>query len=290
MQTRYPLSALILGLSLMFPDYLDQFEWIVFIGLVATVGLLHGALDHKVAFAYFAVDARVKAWVRFLLGYLGVMMLYGVLWYLLPLLALALFLGLSVWHFGQSDISPYQPERGAALLFITRSCAVLAMILGFHVEETQVILASVIDIRALYPYAEGMAIGAWLMHVVSLLIFRPQPLIKALLDITWLGILSYFLPLLMAFSVYFGLWHSVNHLHELRAYLRYDRWQPLVRDGLPFTLLAILFLIVLILQIPHVTDPSEWVLFAFIGISLMTLPHMLLVDRMIGDRLKLGQR
>lgn len=281
MQTRYFLSAFILGLSLVFPDDIVQLEWIVFIGLVATVGLLHGALDHKVAFAYFSVDARFRDWFRFLFGYVGVMIAYGLLWFILPILALILFLGLSVWHFGQSDLSPYQPKRGAALLFITRSSAVLAMILGFHVEETQAILSSVIDISVLYPYAEVMAVGAWLLHVLTLLIFRPQPLIKALLDISWLAVLSYFLPLLMAFSVYFGLWHSVNHLHELRNYLHYERWGNLVRDGLPFTLLAILFLIVLVVQIPDLTDPSDAVLFSFIGISLMTLPHMLLVDRMM---------
>jgi Brp/Blh family beta-carotene 15,15'-monooxygenase len=284
MQTRYLLSAFILGLSLLFPDALVQLEWIVFIGLVATVGLLHGALDHKVAFEYFAVEARFKAWIRFLMGYLGVMMAYGIAWYVFPALALALFLGLSVWHFGQSDLSPYHPQRGAALLFVTRSSAVLAMILGFHLDETQAILASVIDISILNPYAQFMAIGAWGLHVLTLLIYRPHPMPKALLDITWLGIISYFLPLLMAFSVYFGLWHSVNHLHELRAYLRYDSWFPLVRDGLVFTLLAIIFLIALIVQIPDLTDPSDAVLFSFIGISLMTLPHMLLVDRMMQAR------
>jgi len=284
MQKRYILSAGILAITLIFPAYIDQLEWLVFIALVGTVGLLHGALDHKVAFEYFSADPKLKAWFRFLVGYIGVMMVYGIVWYILPVFALALFLGLFVWHFGQSDISPYQPERGAAWLYITRSSAVLAMILGFHLDETQAILDTLIDISVLYPYAESMAIGAWLLHLLTLLVFRPQPLLKAIVDISWLALLSYFLPLLMAFSVYFGLWHSVNHLHELRAYLYYERWRTLVRDGLPFTLLAIFVLVMLIVQIPDLTNPSDWVLFSFIGISLMTLPHMLLVDRVIGDR------
>jgi Brp/Blh family beta-carotene 15,15'-monooxygenase len=281
MAYRYILSALLVILALFVPEWITVIEIPLFVALVGTVGILHGALDHQVAFRHYGLRTDTRGWVVFLGGYLGVMVLYGLVWYVLPLLALVVFLALSVWHFGQSDMHGFKMRRGENIMNITRSSAVLGVMFGLHVDEVQQIVGSVFPWQIPLEVGYIMAGGCLLMHVVALLGFKPEPLGLAFLDTVWLSLVSALLPLLLAFAVYFALWHSVNHLSELRNYLHYSRWTRLVWDGLPFTVLALVIVAVFALMLPSGGGPMEWVLFLFIAISLMTMPHMLLVDKMM---------
>jgi Brp/Blh family beta-carotene 15,15'-monooxygenase len=281
MAFRYILSALLVLLAVMIPTWIRVIEIPLFIALVGSVGMLHGALDHQVAFRYYGMRTNTRGWVSFLGGYLGVMVLYGLLWYVMPLLALVVFLVLSVWHFGQSDMNDYKVRRGEYIMNITRSSAVLGVMFGLHIDEVQQILGSVLPWQIPTEVGYVMAGGSLLLHVVALFGFKPRPLGWALFDILWLSLVSAMLPLLLAFAVYFALWHSINHLSELRNYLHYARWTRMVLNGLPFTLLALVIIAVFAFMLPNEGNPMEWVLFLFIAISLMTMPHMLLVDRMM---------
>lgn len=279
----YLIGALLALLALFAPAWIELIELPVFIALVGTVGILHGALDHKVAFRHYKLREDRRGWMVFLAAYLGIMVAYAAVWVLLPAFSLVLFIALSVWHFGQSDMEVYQHKSGTSALTITRSLAVLGMILGFHIEETRTIIDPIITLPIQAQHGLLIAFSSYALHTLSLLIYRPNPLPKALFDIHFLAIISYVLPLLLAFAVYFALWHSVQHLHVLRRYLEYDHWWPLVRTGLPFTILAVLFLAALGLYLPESGNSSQWIFYAFVGISLMTMPHMILVDRMMGE-------
>ncbi len=281
MAYRYVLSGLLVLLALTASELVIVIEIPLFIVLVGSIGILHGALDHQVAFRHFGMRADRLGWAKFMGGYIGVMILYGAVWYVVPLLALIIFLALSVWHFGQSDMNAFSMEKGESVMNITRSLAVLGVMFGLHVGEVQEIVDSVVpwQIPAIVGYV--MAVGGLLLHVAALIWFRPSPLVWALFDIVWLSVVSSILPLLLAFAVYFAMWHSVNHLAELRNYLHYDRWTHLVWNGLPFTVLALVIIATFAMMLPSGANPMEWVLFLFIAISLMTMPHMLLVDKMM---------
>jgi beta-carotene 15,15'-dioxygenase len=281
MAYRYILSALLLFVALAVPEWITVIEIPLFVALVGSVGILHGALDHQVAFRHYGLRTDTRGWVVFLGGYLGVMVLYGLLWYVLPLLALVVFLALSVWHFGQSDMHGFKMRRGEHIMNITRSSAVLGVMFGLHVDEVQQIVGSVFPWQIPVEVGYIMAGGSLLIHLVALLRFKPSPLGWALFDVAWLSLVSALLPLLLAFAVYFALWHSMNHLTELRGYLQYARWTRMVWNGLPFTVLALVIVAVFALMLPSGGGPMEWVLFLFIAISLMTMPHMLLVDKMM---------
>ncbi len=281
MAYRYVLSGLLVLLALTASEWMSVIEIPLFIALVGTIGILHGALDHQVAFRHFGMRADRPGWAKFMGGYIGVMILYGAVWYVMPLLALVIFLALSVWHFGQSDMHAFKMVKGESIMNITRSSAVLGVMFGMHVGEVQEIVDSVVPWQIPAEAGYIMAGGGLLVHVAALLWFRPSPLAWALFDIAWLSVVSSILPLLLAFAVYFALWHSVNHLAELRDYLQYARWTRLVKNGLPFTLLALVIIAAFAFLLPDVGNPMEWVLFLFIAISLMTMPHMLLVDKMM---------
>lgn len=279
----YLIAGLLALLAILAPSWISTLELPIFVALVGTVGILHGALDHKVAFRYFKFRENHRGWILFLAGYLGIMAAYSALWYWLPAVSLILFLAMSVWHFGQSDMETYELKRGNSILTITRSFAVLGMILGFHLEETFTILDPILQLSIANEFGLLIAAASYILHLAALIIYRPEPLTKAIVDISFIAFVSALLPLLLAFAVYFALWHSVQHLHVLRRYLEYEHWWPLVRNGLPFTILALIFLLVLGLYLPDAASPEQWIFYAFVGISLMTMPHMVLVDRIMNE-------
>ncbi|MFM7429034.1 MAG: Brp/Blh family beta-carotene 15,15'-dioxygenase, partial [Flammeovirgaceae bacterium] len=63
--------------------------------LLCTVGIPHGSNDYL-----YRSDKSAKGMMKFLAVYLGTMLLYLVLWWIAPLLALLLFFGISFHHFG----------------------------------------------------------------------------------------------------------------------------------------------------------------------------------------------
>ncbi len=281
MAYRYVVSGVLVLLALFVPNWISAIEIPLFIALVGSIGIMHGALDHHVAFRYFGMRTDTEGWVKFLGGYLGVMVLYGIFWYVMPVLALLVFMAMSVWHFGQSDMHGFRIRLGENVLNITRSVAVLGVMFGLHVGEVQQILDTVINLQVSAEAGYVAAAGSLMVHLVALFRYKPKPLTLALLDTVWLAVVSAFLPLLLAFAVYFALWHSANHLSELRGYLRYERWSLLVKNGLPFTVVALAIIAAFVFLLPHGGNPMEWVLFLFVAISLMTMPHMLLVDKMM---------
>ena len=281
MAYRYLLSAFLVLLAWVSPTWVSAMEIPLFVVLVGSIGILHGALDHQVAFKYYGIQADRRGWALFLAGYLGVMAVYGALWVVFPLLALILFLGLSVWHFGQSDMHAYSMERGAAIMNVTRSFAVLGVMFGMHLDEVKLIVGDLLPWHIPPEAGYLMSGGGLALHAAAVVWFKPELRSHALWDTAWLGLVSAVLPLLLAFAVYFALWHSTNHLSELRGYLGYDRWSSLVRNGLPFTVLALAIVAVFAFWLPSGGRSMEWVLFLFVAISLMTLPHMLLVDKMM---------
>jgi len=281
MAYRYLLSGLLILFALTAADWLSAIEIPLFIMLVGTIGILHGSLDHQVAFRYFGMQSDRSGWIMFLGGYLGIMLVYGALWYVLPLVALIIFLVLSVWHFGQSDLHTFTMEGGQSILNVTRSSAVLGVMFGMHITDVQEIVKTVMPLEITADSGYIIALGSLLIHLFAVIWYKPQPLKMALFDIVWLSLVSTFLPLLLAFAVYFTLWHSLSHLSELRDYLDYDRWTKLIWNGLPFTVLALILVVGFATLLPSGENHTDWVLFLFIAISLMTMPHMLLVDKML---------
>jgi hypothetical protein len=87
--------------------------------------------------------------------------------------------------------------------------------------------------------------------------------------------------LLTGFTAYFVLWHSAGHLRELQSFLELPSWWSVIRKGIPMTVVALAGIVVFWLWIGSSLLPSHWILYGFVAISLLTLPHMILVDRML---------
>ena len=92
------------GLALLhayFPLSTNQQLGVLFVTLF-TLGIPHGALD-------FYIDQSIntgadrKHGYLFLFKYLMNMLVYGLVWYFLPTIAILIFIGLTAFHFGEID-------------------------------------------------------------------------------------------------------------------------------------------------------------------------------------------
>jgi len=302
-QLRQPrIWALILGIILVLLHQLagevnPAIDYIFFGIFVILIGIPHGAVDHLVEEKYFQKQKKPFSLFRFLFKYILQIAAYALLWFITPVLSLSLFLLLSAWHFGESDMQPApkhvlwkvsQMLLGTLVLFfiLMREPAYTADLIFRITRESMIALNS-------WQWAAGNSIQIYGVLLASLVFIsvisqRFEPLkwqpAKWINFILLMGVI-YFLPLLPAFALYFGGWHSLNTFDHMSEFLgnKNSVWQ-LWKAALPFTLLAIFFLGITALLwsgfMSHI-DPLP-VLFIFIAV--ITLPHLLVMNKMFSER------
>ncbi|MGB3589847.1 MAG: Brp/Blh family beta-carotene 15,15'-dioxygenase, partial [Tunicatimonas sp.] len=89
----------LLGLAL--PQFLQEMEVILFVLIIFVIGIPHGATDHLLDRYRKGKKFSYRA---FLLIYIVLGAIYSVCWYFFPLPSLLLFIVISTYHFGQSQL------------------------------------------------------------------------------------------------------------------------------------------------------------------------------------------
>lgn len=258
--------------------------------LILLVGIPHGAADHRLFQKLYAQTYGSRALLLFYLGYLGLIGFVFLGWYFFPFLTLILFLVLSAYHFGQGNF-PYLHSRSLIhhLLYLSWGLWVIAMPVLLHFESALPILKALTQLDIAVPSATviysilGTVTGSVL---VFLLLIRSEfgqlYWRRELLTLLVLATVFYIAPLFLGFAIYFALWHALpSALDQIRFLFQQDNTRS-IRNYLwmvlPFSGLAIGAIVALVMFQPQLNISAYWSwLFAFI--AALTLPHMLLLDR-----------
>ena len=75
-----------------------------FVKLILLTGIPHGSLDHLIQEANDKRQNRVYDFAKFIVKYLLLMAVYGLAWYWFSGISLMVFLIISAWHFGETDL------------------------------------------------------------------------------------------------------------------------------------------------------------------------------------------
>jgi Brp/Blh family beta-carotene 15,15'-monooxygenase len=242
--------------------------------LLLLTGIPHGAGDHLIA-QKIADRHHLSFHLRpFIIYYLGSMAAYAVLWYLFPSIAFIIFIGISVFHFGDmEDLSAVNPKQN--ILHLARTIflgsGILSFILFSHWNE---VVEVVTEMKVPIP----LNIPSYLIYLsLILLLLGFQKKNSAYFFNTFLTLMAgYFLPLIPAFICYFSCCHAVYSFIGLKNHLEtsflnlYKKLLPF-SGGAFFLGLAYLFLTSHTLQLYPI----------FIFLSLLTLPHFLLMHKLI---------
>lgn len=237
-------------------------NFILVLGLL-TVGLPHGALDHLPNFPLNST----RFWY-FIGKYIVLGSLLLLIWFVLPPLALILFLTYTAWHFGQADFEHWQ--RKTNLLSFLWGSIVLTLILVGHRNETLIILNQMgiyfnlgytFNIHFIGKIGTGLAL-------LLLLISRKNHFFFSLIQTLMVLFIGFFLPLIPAFGCYFIFQHSLHGWKYLKNNLALSDFQ-MWKQALPFTLGALLLFGSYMLM---VKTPNWGQLFIFL--SALSFPHV----------------
>jgi beta-carotene 15,15'-dioxygenase len=254
-------------------------------GAIALAGLPHGAADAWIAAREGLARGRLGKPV-FLAVYSGLALLVIAVWLLFPVMSLALFLAISVWHFGDDSRKDLHPVAR-----ISTGLIILGAPAAFHataVSDAYGILSG--DGIAAIVSAQGALFWLGCVALPLTLVLTParNPLaaratpgrINHLIEMILLVALAAFLSPLLYFAVYFCGVHSPRHLG------RVIRLFP-ERGGsrLWGTITALTLFPVLAgaaawgwLTTAGQQPDAAGLQVLFIGLAALTLPHMLLVD------------
>ncbi|MFM7629817.1 MAG: Brp/Blh family beta-carotene 15,15'-dioxygenase [Algoriphagus sp.] len=281
--------GLTLGLAfLIFSDLPQTLHYILFGSTLLLVGIPHGGIDHLI----HNPQIGKRGLVHFIFRYLLVMLGYGLLWWLLPLAALLAFLLMSSYHFGQSHfLDRLRNSSGEAWLYLIKGSFYLAILLFGDWEMTQKILQPILSLTLTELQRLGILGG---LMASSLLIqgwVGRTFTAGDTMDYLILAPVLYFSPLLVGFSIYFGLWHSLPSMLAEYEYLKkYPAFSTPIKfclQLLPFSGISLLGIALLLGVGIRYLPTQELYLVFFVMLSLISLPHILYMDTFLKEKVSI---
>lgn len=295
----FPVIGISLAILLVGATGLSEIAWMELglFGLVmVSTGIPHGATDHLIYAKVQSHRARPFRWKRFLGEYLFTMILYSLSWVFLPGISLSIFLLISAYHFGQSQILYIKWEAGSwkkRVLGLAWGSLILSSLLLMHLEEVIALLSSIIAIPgilsslgpvqlAIFPTACGaIVLLLWSQALRENAMSIPE-FVKEIASLTILLTTFYVAGLWLGFALYFGVWHALSSmLAEIEAFRQEQAYsvRAFVKDALPFSLISFAGIAILGLAVSFLGEQIPMILLLFIAISVLTLPHTIYMDR-----------
>lgn len=246
------------------------------IGLLL-LGIPHGAGDMIIS----EIESKKKntpfSKVKFYLGYLGAMSLYGITWWINPMLAFIIFILISIFHFGELEEMFGKTIFQSILLKSIIGALVLGILILSHWKESIIILEEMNLSRFIplnFPYEKINFILIFILFYISLFIKNP-----VLFNTFFSLIIGIFLPLILAFTIYFVACHSYNSIRKVQFFTKFDYW-ALFKKLSPFSL-ATFFLFILYWN--FIGFDKLLITNVFIFISIITFPHFFIMHKMLAE-------
>lgn len=264
--------------------------------MVAILGVPHGGLDHWTGRRILASRYQNFWWLIFFPGYLAMGLTVAACWFVFPVATVIGFFLLSAWHFGRED----QHRIATKSRYLASSAAlghVSAIALGglviwvpalARVEEMAWMLQMIIpanDVGAVEQIVFFTRLIAFVLCPLALVACLLQ-LCRGVKDLNaWVPIATAGVaagaPILVSFTAYFCLWHSILGLSRLRSQegLKVPQFIAAI---LPLSLTAVAGVVAAgwIFQQSSGTNSIGTIPVSlqtlFIGLSAIAVPHLLL--------------
>lgn len=280
----------------------ERWQWIFFIITMFVTGLPHGAFDYLVAKQQASSNHKSFSVTRFYTHYLFKMIAYAVGWYFFPVASLVLFLLLSAYHFGESDLLHYSAAKRSLkeLHKVFHGASILLVLIISDATISIPIINGIIKdydssalLHQLEPYTYILpAINC----VIAWILYRNTILHTIYYIITYLIIIIIIssLPLPLGFALYFSCWHSINTLTDIHQFLTNNHVQKkqlwhILKSGSPFILLTWAGIVIALYGIQQSSQPQNILSLLFISISILTLPHVGVMSIMLNKHSKQSQ-
>ena len=279
------LAGLILAFSIIFFGLESSYSILLFLVVMLSIGIPHGSVDHIIAF--INPEARkFDSKLIFYVVYLSLIVFNIILWVISPFLGLLVFLIISCYHFGETQVIGYNPTDNKILNFVIGANILLSLFLNNIVELQEILYIlpqfASLDLSAFDSvFFLLVSVAILMLSIVNFEIKRKVPLYA---EITILYMVFFHTDLLTSFALYFGFCHSLPMLMLEFKEFKTDSFMKFYLKTLPFTILSIIFGFLLYQFNNDLLTSDNLILFVFIIISSLTLPHVFIMKDFVKDK------
>jgi beta-carotene 15,15'-dioxygenase len=309
------LLLLLTGILLLIVQHFIQsisanYQYIFFLTGIFFLGIPHGAADLLVAIQSAKTGKKTFSTFNFFATYLSRLIIFGAVIYFLPAAGLLLFLLFAAYHFGETDLHFFNTNSVIGkILVCSYGLVILSVILLNNMDELQAIirLPGLKTLR--FPLTGWVANNHNLILSVSLILFFITIFLYFLQIKDGIRISEYFLvqfailvfllfnmPLLLGFTFYFVVWHSVLSLQNIMLYLKAGvkySYRTIAKQISFYSALAFTGIIIVGAFGFMFISNQTIILYVFLGLAVLTAPHMQIMHDMynsIRSNSKIGRK
>lgn len=296
------LSLLIVGLLIVinqkffFPASEQAQTFIFLIGIVI-IGIPHGAADLLISMKDADNKRVLFSYVKFFTIYIGRLFGFLLLLLFLPSIGILFFLLIAAFHFGETDLFIFETDSfKGKLLSLSYGLVIINVILLNHFEQVSVLLLLFKSGQNNFQLINWVSQHTYIILALSILFFLSTIFIyfrrknikadvykRFTINFVVITIIVYYLPLLLGFTFYFVLWHSVMSLRNITSYLQKDNnFSNLnfIKQISFYSFLAILGVVLFGMTGFMFLSHSSLVIYSFLGLAVLTAPHVQVMHTM----------
>ena len=263
-----------------------QISFLVFVLIL--FGVPHGALDLYIDQHLNPTSSNTKI---FLLKYLMNILIYSLIWYFFPILAICIFIVITAFHFGEVDWIgktntiihkvAYTIIGFLWILFLLSKNIHFALIIFLKMGRSSISASELTQLATkLYP------VTLWSLLVVYLLLYlfrqyffnSKSAYFYSLLQLSILVCFALFMPLWICFAFYFGFWHSLLSFDRIRIAFNitnnFSGWKQLLIKAIPFSIMAWFGFVYITFLSFNSNDTSGIFTLLFVTLAVLALPHL----------------
>jgi Brp/Blh family beta-carotene 15,15'-monooxygenase len=258
---------------------------------IFTFGILHGAND---LLLIKNIKSKSNAPLKTLIYYLIVVLAGILLFYVVPEVALSLFIIVSAYHFGEQQWQNLQYDfpKGVLVLFqFFYGLLILLLLFNSHTDQVQSIIFNISKVNIASTYIElSLKISVAIFVVLSIYFYWKLERIrkKILVEFFYLVLFTIIFKsssLIWGFAIYFVFWHSIPSIIDQIKFLNgsysFKHFITYCRAAIIYWLISIVGIILLYFIFKE--DQLFNALF-FSFLAAITFPHALVITKMLRSK------
>jgi len=256
--------------------------------LVLSVGLIHGANDLLIIKKNSKFTSNYSQFKLFF-TYIGVVFLGFTFFYFFPSYALATFIIVSIYHFGEQHLEAIPITRSLknnyrVISIVSHGIILFTIIFMNNINTVNNVFLSFKINFLSYNTLNIILITASIVYISTL--FINKHLTSFIFSEILFFVLFYFLSLsstlILCFSVYFIFFHSILSIKDQVKYIYgsndSNSLKRYLLNSMPYFILAIIFLI-LFYNYTEI-DNSDLLPIVFTFLAAITFPHVIIIEKM----------
>jgi len=256
---------------------------------ILLIGIPHGAIDHVLF-----LKKREMPKLKFYSIYLGLSIIFVVLWHILPTISLVFFLLISAFHFGESQFADvlFNKIYRFTFYFFWGLC-LLSSLIYYNITELHEITSYFDDTIILEKIYDKEKIGIFfystnfitILSIIALLLknkIDKERLLSELFLLFLIHITFFLFPFIIGFTLYFTALHSLKVMNDEFKYLKKENINFTIFNFLkllaPYSILSIFGTTLLLFLSYYNYIPYSIPFLAIVIISVITLPHAIVMN------------